>query len=148
MRKTILFIVIFAISTTSIFFFKSPWEHFLKIAPSALIEYDEWKPASIDISMEDLRSIIEKKSDHFKTTSMKKIKTDDNLSSVYDPIFFKNGFAFERCGFIATSGKYTCDIKFVEENRSTLFGLEKCKISYPISFNLAGNEYFLFEECF
>ena len=120
--------------------------HFLRIAPGAFIEYDEWKLANIVISVEDLRSIIEGKLEHFEITSMNKIETDDNLSSVYDPIFFDTGFAYERCGFIASSGKYNCDIKFVEENGSSLFSLETCKISYPISFNFAEKKYFLFEE--
>ena len=146
MLKGILAIIVFVISISFIFLYKSPYMHFLKIAPGAFIEYDEWKLASIDISMEELRSIIERQSEHFNITSMNKIATDDNLSSVYDPIFFDTGFAYERCGFIASTGKYNCDVKFVEENESNLFSLEKCKISYPISFNLLRKKYLLFEE--
>ena len=65
--------------------------------------------------MEELRSIIERQSEHFNITSMNKIATDDNLSSVYDPIFFDTGFAYERCGFIASTGKYNCDVSLLKK---------------------------------
>ncbi|MDA9627114.1 hypothetical protein N9S53_01490, partial [Candidatus Pelagibacter sp.] len=103
-------------------------------------EYDEWTIHRALVDMSDLKNI-----------QIKKIETIDLLKAdmfdVYDPIYYSEGFAYERCGY--KEGKHFCDNVFVPNTGKSFNRLNtECKTSYPISFILEQKEYWLFEEFF
>lgn len=103
-------------------------------------EYDEWTIHKLSVDMSDIKNI-----------KIKKIETIDllksNIFDVYDPIYYKDGFAYERCGY--DRGIHFCDNVFVPTEGKSFNRLNpNCKTSYPISFILDKTEYWLFEEYF
>lgn len=112
----------------------------------AVIEYDTWRLALIEIEMAEIDQLVDQEIASFSAYDYKIIPTSGDLQSVYDPIYYQSGFAYERCGFIGPKESYTCDILFEDNGGSFLYQNNDCKVSYPISFIIEEREYFLFEE--
>ena len=112
----------------------------------AVIEYDTWRLALIEIEMAEIKQLVDREIENFSVNDYKIIPTSEVLQSVYDPIYYQSGFAYERCGFIGPKESYTCDILFEDDGGSFLYQNNDCKVSYPISFIIEAREYFLFEE--
>lgn len=105
------------------------------------LEYDEWNIYKAVVNMSDLKNI--------EILEIKKLDLlKDNLTDVYDPIYYNEGFAYERCGFNKYDQSF-CDNVFVPNVGKPFNRLNvDCKTSYPMSFTVKQKEYWLFEEFF
>jgi len=113
------------------------------------LEYERWTSHRIIVDMSDLEKIKIKEVKPLNLIKNDLLKISKNIVvNTFDPIFYKNGFAYERCYFDEKQNNL-CDNVFVPNNSKTFNRLNPdCKTSYPISFTLGQKTYWMFEEYF
>jgi hypothetical protein len=110
-------------------------------------EYDEWTSHKVIVDMSDLEKIKIKKIYSLDLFETDLLNISNNIVvDTFDPIFYKDGFAYERCYFDKKQN-HLCDNVIVPNNGKAFNRLNPdCKTSYPISFLLGQKTYWMFEE--